>query len=143
MAMKTSAILITGRSSLVVRRMATREPSPKRMVQAPPQEQHSARRDRVSCLLHDCTLWLRVGHPETSIPPYRHIFSATEIREIEPDSKELILTRRDSPFLHVTTSVSDRPADQSRYAEGQMVVPSHHEEDRSVPLAFPFLADPF
>jgi len=38
MAMKTSAILITGRSNLVVRRrMATREPSPKRMLQAPPQ----------------------------------------------------------------------------------------------------------
>jgi len=34
--------------------------------------------------------------------------------------------------------MSDRTADQSRYANEQMVVPSQNEEDRLVPLPFPF-----
>jgi hypothetical protein len=47
-------------------------------------------------------------------------------------------TRRDSLFLHVNVSTSDRTADQIGVRREQKVVPSHHEEDQPALLPFPF-----
>jgi len=47
-------------------------------------------------------------------------------------------TRRDSPFLYVDVSTSDRTADQIGVRQEQKVVPSQHEEDQPALLPFPF-----
>jgi len=106
-----------------------------------PQNIHAPLGPRASCCLEGVGRW--AGTPSTGFEPSGVAFVDGGESENEltfawrSRSTPIVRIRRDARFLHVGVSMSDRTADQLRYRE-QKVVPSQHEEDKTVLLPFPF-----